>query len=283
MPSRRWRPETLQLRGVDMRKPFGHETWSLSQIEFLKKNYQKQGQSYCAVYLHKTENAVRCKARKMHLQDSDSAWTPTQLEILEHHWKFCSFREMLMALPGRTAMAIKKKAAKQKLGPRLQGMITAIEGCRLLGVCQPEFRRIVQLGNVTAIRNRSLRVLRYDREQVIAAGKDYFRRETGRQAATRLQWNYERLRTAASKLGAAKTGDEYKLYPEEWDALCQQWETRVKDNYVAAAKRLRESYHVKSVEQAKKILEERGYIVSPAPCTARTSTSQDTGSGLSTS
>lgn len=261
---------------------FGHTPWSPSQIEFLKRNYAAHGQAYCASYLHKSENAIRCKARKLLIQNQDEFWTEQEVETLRACWQHASFREMQAALRGRNARAIKRKALKLKLGRRLAGMISPAEGCRLLGVCRPEFDRIVALGKVHALRNRSERIMRYDKAQTIAAGKDYFRRETAKQAADRLKWNYERLRTAAARLGATRMADEYRMYPEEWNALCQKWETHVREYHVVAAKRLRESYHVKSVEQARKILESRGYYVSPAPCTAPASTSPDTGSELST-
>lgn len=261
---------------------FGNTPWSLSQVEFLKKNYAKRGQAFCAAYLHKSENAVRCKARTLKIQRQKETWTEREVEILRGCWQHTSFREMYEALRPHTAIAIKHKAYKLGLGPRHSHMVSILQGCKLLGVCAPEFKRIVALANVNTLRDRSHRIHRYDKAQVLAAGKDYFRRETAMQAAERLGWNYSRLRVAASKLGALKIADEYKMYPEEWDSLCQKWEAHVRECHVAAAKRLRQGYHVRFVARARKILESLGYYVSPVPCTAPTLTSPDTGNALST-
>lgn len=266
-----------------MPNTFGYTPWSPSQIDFMRKNYAKYGQAYCAAHLHKSENAIRCKARKMKIRSQeDDSWTEKEVETLKACWMHTSFREMLEALKPRTPLALKRKAAKLKLGARLQGMINGDQGCRLLGVCRPEFNRIVALGNVHTLRDRSARIMRYDRDQVIQAGKDYFRRETAKQAAARIGWNYEKLRTAAARFGATRVADEYKMYPEEWDALSKKWEEHVRRCRASAAKRVLANFHAKTAEQARKILEEAGYYVSPAPCIAPALSIQDTGNALST-
>ena len=265
-----------------MSSTFGHPPWSPSQLEFLQENYAKRGQAYCAAYLHKTENAVRCKARAMGLQDKDAAWTPQEEEILTAFWQHASFREMQAALSRRTTTAIKRKAAKMQLGPRLQGMISADEGCKLLGVCRPEFDRIVSLRPVHMLRNQSKRILKYDKDQVLAAGKDYFRRETTAAAAERKGWGYERLRNAARKLNAYKIGDEYRLYPEEWDELCNQWITRIEKSHATAAVRNLNVLNSRIRKAAERLLEANGYSVSHATSIAQSLSLPATGSAPST-
>lgn len=266
-----------------MPNTFGHPPWSPSQIEFLRNNYAKRGQAYCAAYLHKTENAVRCKARSLDLQDREAAWTKEEEEILVSFWQLASFRELQAALRRRTTIAIKRKAAKMQLGPRLQGMISADEGCRLLGVCRPEFDRIVSLQPVITLRNQSKRILKYDKDQVLAAGKDYFRRETTTAAAQRKGWGYERLRNAARKLGTYKVGDEYRLYPEEWDNLCAQWEAKVAESHATAAARNLNVLNNRIRKAAQRLLEANGYSVSHATSIAQGLSLPATGSAPSTS
>lgn len=266
-----------------MSNNFGHTPWSPSQIEFLQNNYAKHGQAYCAAYLHKTENAVRCKARAMDLQDKEAAWTLQEEEILTAFWQHASFREMQAALKKRTTIAIKRKAAKMGLGPRLQGMISADEGCKLLGVCRPEFDRIMALKSVFVLRNQSKRILKYDRDQVLAAGKDYFRRETTVAAADRKGWVYERLRNAARLLGAYKVGDEYRMYPEEWDKLCEQWKARVAKSHATAAARNLNVLNSRVRKAAERLLEANGYSVSHATSIAQGLSLPATGSVPSTS
>ena len=271
---------------------FGNTPWSPSQIEFLKKNYLKHGQAYCAAYLHKSENAIRCKAKSLRIVRPETAWTDKEVEILRACWPHASYRELRHALKPRTQIAIVRKAHKLKLGNRLSDLLSANAAAKLLGVCIPEFLRITELGNVPyVLRNagsappaakQPYKHRRYDKTQVIKAGKDYYRRETAVQAAERKNWRYETLRNAAGKLGAYKILDEYKMYPEDWDQLCQRWEERKRQNRANAAKRNLEKYRGKLKAEAARLLQEAGYSVSAATSIVPTLNIPDTGNVPST-
>lgn len=275
-----------------MSNNFGNTPWSPSQVEFLKKNYLKHGQAYCAAYLHKSENAIRCKAGSLKLKHEDTAWTDKEVEILKACWAHASYREMRHALRPRTLIAIRRKAQKLRLGDRLAGMISASQGAKLLGVCMDEFLRIMDLGNVQATLQNAgsapptsrqpFKHRRYNKEQVLKAGKDYYRRETLAQAAERKQLTYETLRKAANKLDAYKVADEYRMYPEEWDQLCAQWNDQKRETHANAARRNLERYRGKLRAEAARLLREAGYSVSAATSIVQTLSIPDTGNVLST-
>ena len=214
---------------------------------------------------------MKCAAARHNLHYAAEGWSPAEEETLKVCWRHTSFRELQAAIPGRTNTALRRKAAKMGLGTRLVDMISEHQACVLLGVHVPEFRVLVELYPVHSLavsNKRNIRLLKYSKTDVVAAAKDYFRRENTVHAGARLNVASQRLQRAAQTLGVSKLAGMYRLYPEEWDRLLERWEQYTANRHARAAEK-RAARSTRSV--------------SPATYTALRSSSSDTGSVPSTS
>lgn len=255
---------------MPVQENFDSPDWSPGEVEYLRYNYPRIGPSACRAFMqNRSLNALRKKAKKLGLHYSPKNWTPQENEAFAGAWRHASFRELQAAFPGKTVIAFRRKAARLKLGERLQDMVSEAEGCRILGVYSPEFRKIVgayPVHRLSASHLRRIRIWKYDKDQLIAAAKEYFALELLTEASQRTGTHCGVLRSACKAMQAPKIGAVYRMRPCDWDRLLQVWKEYTKNQSVRAAK----------TRWAKS----QGSVL-PATCTVPTCASLGIGSALS--
>jgi len=88
-----------------------NQIWKQSETEFITKNYDTHGPSWCAERLNfRTLDAIRHKATRLNLPRYCPNWTQREVKLIENNYEFHGLAWCAKQMPNRTKGAIHKKA-----------------------------------------------------------------------------------------------------------------------------------------------------------------------------
>lgn len=157
-------------------------------------------------------------------------WTAEELTTLRREWTLLGMKQLRAKLPGRTWLAIRRKAAALGLGDtQTQGLASISALARHYGLCRATMRRVLERAGVKLVRRHSngqtkesKRVewkVYADETDAAEAFARWEREETAEAAAARLGRCGRFLRVRALSAGLVTFGAPARLLPEQWDEL----------------------------------------------------------------
>jgi hypothetical protein len=211
--------------------------WSDREKFWLSMIYPNCSATDTARIIGRSVAAVRKKARQHKIRNvyARDTWSREENVILTEGWQEHSMRHLRKLLPGRTEIAIIHQAVVLKLGPRFQGMLPINQADALIGTCEPLVFRIAETEGVAIVRKhgpcRNNRRM-VDEEAIVAAAKNYFRRETAIEYRRRKgipEREFNRILKWARVYGNAHEKVLKRYLPEEWDQGVEQYRKEMRE------------------------------------------------------
>lgn len=157
-------------------------------------------------------------------------WTAEELTTLRREWALVSMRRLRDKLPGRSTLAIRRRAHALGLdGAQIQGLLALTTLAQKFGFARPTMLGILERAGVKLVRRHPGGSLRENRRQFWKIYADeteareaferWAREETAQAAARRVGVCARVLRKRALDAELVTFGAPARLQPEQWDEL----------------------------------------------------------------
>lgn len=170
---------------------------------------------------------------KLHaLSKAHAKWTQHEITVLQREWARVRTRSLRSKLPGRTMLAIRRKASELGMGTsQTQGLVPLTKIARTLGFSYAFTVKLLERAEVQIVRKhpsgwiketkRKVWQRYVDPDEAKAVCDRWSREETSTIASARLGVSPWRLMRRARKLYHVRRGVPLRLLPEQWDEIAR--------------------------------------------------------------